>query len=219
MFPEKLQDDIAHSKPAEDNVLVTVMPRVEEPLCVLADTAPVMIWMAGCNAVCNYFNPAWLEFTARSHLAEVGIGWLEGVHPEDRQQCQQDQYITALKRHKKFSRQYRLRRADGEYRWILDTITPRFTANGCFAGYIGYCVDITDVKVKKFSLIESETRLRLALDAAEIGVWDWNFKTKQVSCSEQVERILGWTPNYSPTNYKAFLKYVDSHLAPSCVNT
>lgn len=203
MFPEKPQDDIAHSKSAEYGVLVTAMPQVEELLCVLADTAPVMIWMAGCDAVCNYFNPAWLEFTGRSHSAEVGVGWLEGVHPEDRQQCQ-DQYISALKRHKKFSRQYRLRRADGEYRWILDTVTSRFTANGCFAGYIGYCVDITDVKVKKFSLIESETRLRLA----EIGVWDWNFKTKQVSCSEQVEQILGWTPNYLPTNYKAFLKQV-----------
>lgn len=203
MFPEKLQDDIAHSKSAEYKVLVTAMPQVEELLCVLADTAPVMIWMAGCDAVCNYFNSAWLEFTGRSHSAEVGVGWLEGVHPEDRQQCQ-DQYISALKRHKKFSRQYRLRRADGEYRWILDTVTSRFTANGCFAGYIGYCVDITDVKVKKFSLIESETRLRLA----EIGVWDWNFKTKQVSCSEQVEQILGWTPNYLPTNYKAFLKQV-----------
>lgn len=203
MFPEKLQDDIAHSKSAEYGVLVTAMPQVEELLCVLADTAPVMIWMAGCDAVCNYFNSAWLEFTGRSHSAEVGVGWLEGVHPEDRQQCQ-DQYISALKRHKKFSRQYRLRRADGEYRWILDTVTSRFTANGCFAGYIGYCVDITDVKVKKFSLIESETRLRLA----EIGVWDWNFKTKQVSCSEQVEQILGWTPNYLPTNYKAFLKQV-----------
>lgn len=195
MFPEKLQDDIAHSKSAE--------PQVEELLCALADTAPVMIWMAGCDAVCNYFNPAWLEFTGRSHSAEVGVGWLEGVHPEDRQQCQ-GQYISALKRHEKFSRQYRLRRADGEYRWILDTVTSRFTANGCFAGYIGCCVDITDVKVKKFSLIESETRLRLA----EIGVWDWNFKTKQVSCSEQVEQILGWTPNYLPTNYKAFLKQV-----------
>lgn len=203
MFPEKLQDDIAHSKSAEYGVLVTAMPQVEELLCALADTAPVMIWMAGCDAVCNYFNSAWLEFTGRSHSAEVGVGWLEGVHPEDRQQCQ-DQYISALKRHKKFSRQYRLRRADGEYRWILDTVTSRFTANGCFAGYIGYCVDITDVKVKKFSLIESETRLRLA----EIGVWDWNFKTKQVSCSEQVEQILGWTPNYLPTNYKAFLKQV-----------
>ncbi|WP_315791296.1 PAS domain S-box protein [Fischerella sp. JS2] len=207
MFPEKLQDDIAHSKSAEDRVLVTAMPGVEEPLCVLADTAPVMIWMAGCDAVCTYFNPAWLEFTGRSHLVEVGLGWLAGVHPEDRQQCQ-EQYISALKRHKKFNRQYRLRRVDGEYRWILDTVTSRFTANGCFAGYIGYCVDITDVKVKKYSLIESETRLRLALDAAEIGVWDWNFKTKQVSCSEQVEQILGWTPNYTPTNYKAFLKHV-----------
>jgi PAS domain S-box-containing protein len=207
VFPEKLQDDIDNSRHVEDTVLVTAIQQGEESLSMLADTAPVMIWMAGCDTLYNYFNSAWLQFTGRSHLQEVDNGWMEGVHSEDRQQCQ-DIYLTSFEIRQKFHRQYRLRRADGEYRWILDTAAPRFAADGGFAGYIGYVVDITEVKVKKISFIESESRLRLALDAAEMGVWDWNFRTGKISCSEQVEHLFGWRSNSLPTNYKAFLKCI-----------
>ncbi|MBC6434045.1 PAS domain S-box protein [Nostoc sp. HG1] len=125
----------------------------EKVFCQQADTAPLMIWMAGCNALYGYLNANWLEFTGTyltigasisARGKEISNIWACSVHPEDRQQCE-DIYLRAFMAHDSFQRQYRLRRSDGEYRWILDTAAPRFAANGSFVGYIGYCVDITEV--------------------------------------------------------------------------
>ncbi|MCX7592532.1 MAG: PAS domain S-box protein [Fischerella sp.] len=207
MFPKRLQDDTNNSRRAEDSVCATAIQQNQELLGLLADTAPVMIWTAGCDKHYNYFNSAWLEFTGRSHQQEVGNGWMEAVHPEDRQQCQ-DIYLTSFERQQQFRRQYRLRRADGEYRWILDTAAPRFAVDGSLSGYIGYAVDITEIKVKKKSLIKSESKLQRALETAETGIWDWNFRTGRVSFSEQVEHLFGWKSNSLPTNYRAFLKCI-----------
>ncbi|MEH2285250.1 MAG: PAS domain-containing protein [Nostoc sp.] len=111
-----------------------------------------MIWMSGCNALYCYFNSNWLEFTG-THLTtavsasaredEIGNIWTCSLHPEDRQRCE-DIYLRAFAMHDCFQRQYRLRGADGEYRWILDTAAPRFAADGSFVGYIGYCIDLTE---------------------------------------------------------------------------
>ncbi|MBG1241034.1 PAS domain S-box protein [Nostoc sp. NZL] len=126
----------------------------EKVFCQQADTAPLMIWMAGCNALYCYLNSNWLEFTgiylttgvsASARGEEIGNIWTCSVHPEDRQRCE-DIYLRAFAVHDSFQRQYRLRRADGKYRWILDTAAPRFSADGNFVGYIGYCVDITEVR-------------------------------------------------------------------------
>ncbi|MBD2560463.1 MULTISPECIES: PAS domain S-box protein [Nostoc] len=126
----------------------------EKVFCQQADTAPLMIWMAGCNALYCYLNSNWLEFTgtylttgasASALGEEIGNIWTCSVHPEDRQRCE-DIYLRAFVAHESFQRQYRLRRADGKYRWILDTAAPRFSADGNFVGYIGYCVDITEVR-------------------------------------------------------------------------
>ncbi|WP_334947795.1 PAS domain S-box protein [Nostoc sp.] len=120
-----------------------------------ADTAPLMIWIAGCNALYSYFNSNWLEFTGTylttgsstsAPKEEIGNIWSYNVHPEDRQRSE-DIYLGAFAAHDSFQRQYRLRRADGEYRWILDTAAPRFAGDGIFVGYIGYCVDLTEVTI------------------------------------------------------------------------
>ncbi|MEH2464894.1 PAS domain-containing protein [Nostoc sp.] len=117
-------------------------------------TAPLMIWMAGCNALYCYFNSNWLQFTgtylttsasASAREDDIGNIWACSVHPEDSQQCK-NIYLAAFTTRDSFQRQYRLRRADGEYRWILDTAAPRFAVDGNFVGYIGYCVDITEVR-------------------------------------------------------------------------
>ncbi|MEA2659933.1 MAG: hypothetical protein QOF64_2539, partial [Candidatus Binatota bacterium] len=111
----------------------------------MADTAPVMIWMTGTDGVCNYFNKPWLEFTGRTMEQEVGTGWIEGVHPDDVQACF-DGFLPAFHARKPFRMEYRLRRADGEYRWLLESGIPRYTGDGEFAGYIGSNIDITDIK-------------------------------------------------------------------------
>ena len=123
----------------------------EQRFRLVANTAPVLIWMSGPDKLCNYFNQPWLEFTGRSIEAELGNGWAEGVHPEDLKACL-DTYIKAFDGRQPFKMQYRLRRHDGEYRWLLDIGVPRFNADGSFAGYIGSCIDVTDHKLAEEAL-------------------------------------------------------------------
>lgn len=109
----------------------------------VTDTAPVMVWMSDTDKLCNYFNKFWLDFTGRTIEQEFGNGWTEGVHPDDLQSCQET-YVNAFDARQDFQMEYRIRRFDGEYRWVLDIGVPRFTPSGNFLGYIGSCIDIDD---------------------------------------------------------------------------
>ena len=111
----------------------------------VADQAPVMIWMSGTDKEGIFFNKGWLEFTGRTVDQELGEGWLKGVHPDDLTHCL-DVCGTAFGKREPFTVEYRLRRNDGEYRWLLDSGTPRFEADGTFLGYIGSCIDIGERK-------------------------------------------------------------------------
>ncbi|MBE9207682.1 PAS domain S-box protein [Nostoc sp. LEGE 06077] len=125
---------------------------------IMADTAPVMIWMSGMDKGCTFFNQGWLEFTGRTMIQELGNGWAEGVHPEDLERCI-NIYTTAFDARNSFVMEYRLRRFDGEYRWILDTGTPRFSRYGAFVGLIGSCIDISERKQIELSLQERTAEL------------------------------------------------------------
>ncbi len=118
----------------------------EERFRHMADTAPVLIWMSDTDKLCYYFNKPWLDFTGRTIEQEFGNGWTEGVHPDDFQRCL-DTYVNAFDARQDFRIEYRLRRFDGEYRWVLATGIPRFTPEGSFLGYIGSCIDISDRKL------------------------------------------------------------------------
>ena len=117
----------------------------EERFRIMADTAPVMIWMSGTDKLCTFFNKTWLDFTGRPLEAEFGNGWTEGIHPEDLEHCLQT-YVACFEARRPFGMDYRLRRHDGQYRWIFDQGVPRFSSSGKFLGYIGSCVDITERK-------------------------------------------------------------------------
>jgi PAS domain S-box-containing protein len=125
---------------------------------LVANTAPVMIWMAGTDRLCTYLNQPWLEFTGRPLKAGLGNGWAEGVHDEDVKRCLKT-YSEAFDQRQSFDMEYRLRRNDGEYRWILDIGVPRFNSSGNFAGYIGSCLDITDRKLAEEALASVGHRL------------------------------------------------------------
>ena len=111
----------------------------------LADTAPVMIWMAGMDALCYFFNRTWLDFTGHTLEQEQGNGWTSGVHPADVQGCL-EAYLDSFEARQPFRVEFRLRRADGEYRWVLNNGIPQFDPNGEFEGFIGTCVDINHQK-------------------------------------------------------------------------
>jgi PAS domain S-box-containing protein len=110
-----------------------------------ADIAPVMIWMSGPDKRCNFFNKGWLAFTGRTMEQELGNGWTEGIHSEDLDYCL-DVYGRAFNARQPFTMEYRLRRHDGAYHWVLDSGTPRFAKDGAFLGYLVSCIDITERK-------------------------------------------------------------------------
>jgi len=130
----------------------------EERFRLVANTAPVLIWMSGPDKLCNYFNQPWLEFTGRPIELELGNGWAEAVHPEDFRECE-DTYTKAFDQRRSFKMEYRLKRHDGEYRSLFDMGVPRFNSDGSFAGYIGSCVDVTDRKLAEEALKGMSRRL------------------------------------------------------------
>ena len=111
----------------------------------MADTAPVMIWISGHDGHATFFNKGWLEFTGRPIEQELGYGWMSGVAPDQRDSCLSG-YTSSFDGRRHWRAEWQLRRADGEYRWMLCTGAPRISPDGVFAGYIVSCSDITDLK-------------------------------------------------------------------------
>ena len=135
---------------------------------LVADSAPVMIWMSGTDKLCTYFNWPWLGFTGRSLEQELGNGWAEAVDPEDLQKCL-DTYIQSFDRREAFRMEYRLRRHDGEFRWILDIGVPRFNPDGSFAGYIGSCIDVTEQRRAQEQLHHAQEDLARVTRVVSMG--------------------------------------------------
>jgi two-component system sensor kinase FixL len=178
----------------------------EERFRIVADAAPVLIWMSSVDKLCTFFNKPWLEFTGRSLEQEMGNGWAEGVHPDDLQRCLKV-YTEAFDARKGFVMQYRLRRNDGEYRWVSDQGVTRYDSQGKFAGYIGSCLDVTELINKEQALRESEERMSLAADAAHLGMWEWDLNTDEM-WSTKMRRALFGLPTSGKITFKDLISLV-----------
>lgn len=130
----------------------------EERFRNMADNAPVLIWVADQSGSCTYFNKQWLDFTGRRLEEELGFGWSHAVHPDDLAHCLET-YKTSFDKRTSFQMEYRLRRKDGEFRWILDCGTPRFSSDRAFLGFIGSSIDITDRKESEVALHQAHEEL------------------------------------------------------------
>jgi PAS domain S-box-containing protein len=144
--------DITERRRAEEAVKES-----ETRFRLVADTAPVMIWMSGLDKKPTYFNQLWLDFTGLSET-DLRYGLAGITHPEDYPKCH-DIYCRAFDQRQPFRKECRLRRHDGQYRWMLDNGVPRFHKDGSFAGYIGSCIDVTDHKLGEESLAEMSRKL------------------------------------------------------------
>jgi PAS domain S-box-containing protein len=124
----------------------------------LADALPVGVRRSGIDGGCEYFNRTWLDLTGRPIERELGVGWLETVHPDDRERCM-GTYLRAFDGRKPFSIEYRVRRHDGQYRWLLDKGVPLYDADASFAGYLGGAIDFTDQRYAEQALRELSGKL------------------------------------------------------------
>jgi len=142
----KADAEVAQQREAE-----SALRESERRFRVMSDASPVMIWVTDIDRRCTYVNRAWLEFTGRPLEAELGDGWSDGVHPDDRARCLET-WVQVFDKRELFRMEYRVRRHDGAYRWIIDSGAPAFEGDGVFTGYVGSAVDVTDLRVARESL-------------------------------------------------------------------
>ncbi|RRB13752.1 chemotaxis protein CheB [Larkinella knui] len=174
----------------------------------IVDSAPALIWVAGTDGRYNYLNTAWLGYTGRPLQAELGHGWPEGIHPDDRQNYLARFHVSFEKR-QPFSSEYRLRRHDGEYRWMLEHASPIFKSDGSFNGYLGTCSDVhlqktlnreLDLRVQERTrelhtnetlLRQREEQLRTLVENTPDNITRWDTDLRLLFANSAFETITG----------------------------
>ncbi|UFH57649.1 PAS domain-containing protein [Spirosoma sp. KNUC1025] len=170
-----------------------------DQLLLLADDLPVMVWVTQPDATCVFLNQRWYDYTGQSAAEALGLGWLTAVHPDDAKMSG-DIFLTANQAQQTFALDYRLRAADGTYRWMKDTGRPRFNDRGTFLGFFGTVTDIHELKI-------TQQRLQMAIESNELGTWDLNPATGELIWSNQCKALFGLPPQAS-VSYPLFLQGV-----------
>ena len=162
---EKLQKELEERQHTE-----VALRESEQRFLMMANNVPMLIWASATDGLFTFFNQSWFAFTGRTRSQEMGNGWFEGVHPQDLERCL-NIYQSAFANRQDFQLEYRLRRWDGEYRWVFNHGIPRFSPDEkSFLGFIGACIDISDRKQAEANLRESERRWRSLLENVRLLV-------------------------------------------------
>ena len=185
----KIARDITQQKLAEESLRVS-----NERFRLMADSAPVLIWIANYAKARVWFNRGWLEFSGRTLEQELGFGWSQNVHEDDLAQCLQN-YAEGFDSRKPFRSEYRIRRPDGQPRWIIEQATPLYEGpRSIFSGYIGSCVDITEskqIQAEREENLKAERHARA--EAERVGrLKDEFLATVSHELRTPLNAILGW---------------------------
>ena len=174
--------DRAESTAAELRLAADALSESERRFRELADNSPVMIWVTDADGACTYLSRRWYEFTGQARAEGLGIRWLKTAHPEDHERLETE-FAAANSRRAPFTLEYRLRRADGAYRWCIDAASPRVGEDGSFLGFVGSVIDITDRKVAEEALRAAHDTFRHLVDRSPFGIYvvDSDFRLLQVS--------------------------------------
>jgi len=168
MAPGQQIDEVTilrHRLAEAEAALASEAQSAEHQFRELLGTAPIMIWLSGTDAMCSFFNRSWLEFRGRRIEEEMGNGWTEGLHPDDRDLCLET-YLKAFSARQPFRVQYRLQKSSGDYAWVEANGTPRFD-NGLFIGFMGTGIDVSDRRRRSFTPDEQSVRMVFSLTERE----------------------------------------------------
>ncbi len=155
------------------------------------DSFPAMVWISDTGASMVYFNRAWLEFSGRAIVEEYGFGWQEGVHPKDIDNCIAE-YISAFNSRAFYQSEFRLRRRNQEYRWVRNTGWPCNSPEGDFTGYIGFCQDITEQKIRDIISIDRESYYRALIENISDIITIVTENKTVIFSSASTKKILGY---------------------------
>ncbi|MDP2418004.1 MAG: PAS domain S-box protein [Hydrogenophaga sp.] len=170
--------------------MANTLQQQHQHLHTVANASPALLWTSGLDKGCDWFNERWLCFTGRSMAQELGNGWTEGVHPDDRQHCL-SVYSTSFDARQPFTMEYRLRRHDGQYRWVLDQALPRFDVQGVFVGFIGSCLDITETKALEAQLLAQSDYFRVLVERATSFIAVLDTEGRRLYANPAYRQLLG----------------------------
>ncbi|GGE82230.1 PAS domain S-box protein [Sphingomonas prati] len=157
----------------------------------MADHSPVMMWVTDADGRCTYLNRLWYDYTGQTEDQALGFGWLDATHPDDRAEAERT-FMEANAARTPFRVEYRLRRADGQYRYAIDAAAPRFDADGAWLGFVGSVIDIDERREAEQALRDSEAYVRLLLDSTAEGFYAVDTEGRTTLCNPAFLSMLGF---------------------------